>query len=80
MLFRSPDAGAFPSYHPFAPTDALVKPAKVNGLLYVDLGPVFQAARPQRLFFRRDEHWNAPGQALAADHVAALVRERGLLK
>ena len=78
--FEHPDAAAFPSYHPFALTDALAAPAKANGLVFVDLGPVFAAARPQRLYFRRDEHWNAAGQALAADHVAALVRERGLLR
>ena len=78
--FKHPDAAAFPAYRPFALTDALAGPAKANGLAYVDLGPLFHAARPQRLFFRRDEHWNSLGQALAADHVAAQVREQGLLK
>ena len=78
--FEHPDRAAFPSYHPLALTDALVESAKANGLLDVDLGPVFQAARPQRLFFRRDEHWNALGQAVAAERVAARIRDRGLLK
>ena len=78
--FEHPDAGAFPSYHPLALSDALAGPADTNGLVYVDLGPLFRAALPQRLFFRRDEHWNAVGQALAAERVAALVRARGLLK
>ena len=78
--FEHPDPSAFPSYQPFALTDALARPARAQGLLYVDLGPVFRGALPQRLYFRRDEHWNAPGQALAAETVAAFVRAEGLLK
>lgn len=78
--FEHPDPKAFPSYQPFALTDALARAARAQGLPFVDLGPVFGGALPQRLYFRRDEHWNAQGQALAAETVAAFVRAEGLLK
>ncbi|HVQ28041.1 MAG TPA: SGNH/GDSL hydrolase family protein [Vicinamibacteria bacterium] len=78
--FEHPDTSRFPAYRPFALTDALAGPASAHGLVVLDLAPVFGAALPQRLYFRRDEHWNAAGQALAAEHVAALVKARGLLK
>lgn len=78
--FEHPDATAFPAYRPSALTDALAEPAGRNGLVSLDLYPTFAEALPQRLFFRRDEHWNATGQALAAEQVAAFVRARGLWK
>ena len=78
--FEHPDPKAFSAYRPSNLTDALAEPAARAGLVFLDLYPTFAAALPERLFFRRDEHWNAAGQALAADHVAALVRARGLWK
>ena len=78
--FEHPDPSAFPSAPAARRPDALARPARAQGLLYVDLGPVFRGALPQHLYFRRDEHWNAPGQALAAETVAAFVRAEGLLK
>ena len=76
--FDHPDPAEFPEYRPSALTDALAIAATRRGLAFLDLFPVFHAsARP--LYLRADEHWNAAGQALAADQLAALVRSRGLL-
>jgi lysophospholipase L1-like esterase len=75
--FERPDTASFPEYRPRAATDALSAAAERSGLVYLDLYPVFRAS-PKRLYFHADEHWNAEGQALAAQLAAALLRERGL--
>jgi SSS family transporter len=77
--FEHPDRERFPAYRPSALTDALTLAAERNGWTYLNLFPVYEAALPAHLYFRRDEHWNARGQDLAAEQVAALVRARGLL-
>jgi hypothetical protein len=77
--YEPPDPARFPDYRPSALTDALAVPAIRHGWPHLDLYPIFAAARPERLYFQGDEHWNARGQDLAAAHVAALVRARGLL-
>ena len=77
--FEHPDRERFPAYRPSALTDVLTLAAERNGWTYLDLYPVYEAALPARLYFQRDEHWNARGQDLAAEQVAALVRARGLL-
>ena len=75
--FDHPDPQEFPDYRPSALTDALVCGPAAQGLHFLDL---FRCSgkRPP-LYFRADEHWNAVGQRLAADQVAALIRARGLL-
>lgn len=47
-------------------------------LPYLDLLPAFRAAAPQRLYRPRDTHWNAAGNRLAGDRLAAFLRSRGL--
>jgi lysophospholipase L1-like esterase len=78
--FVHPDPAEFPAYRPSALTDALTGAAERHGLAFLDLFPAFQQARPRELYFHDDEHWNAAGQSLAADHVALVVRARGLFE
>jgi hypothetical protein len=76
--FPHPDPVEFPDYRPSALTDALSEGAARRGLPFLDLFPVFRGtARP--LYFRADEHWNADGQRLAAEQLAALIAARDLL-
>jgi hypothetical protein len=46
-------------------------------LPYLDLLPAFRAAAAQRLYRPRDTHWNAAGNRLAGDRLAAFVARRG---
>lgn len=74
------DATAFPDYRRDALTSALARIAKRNGLSYLDLYPQFRTAGADSLYYRRDEHWNDAGQALAADLTSALVIAKGWLR
>jgi len=76
--FPHPDSREFPSYRPSALTDVLAEDAARRGLVFLDLFPVFRESA-QPLYFSADEHWNAEGQRLAAEQLAALLVARGLL-
>jgi hypothetical protein len=73
------DPRAFPEYRRTALTDALSDIARRNGLRSLDLYPVFAEAGADALYLHGDEHWNAAGQALAAERTAELVLREGLL-
>jgi hypothetical protein len=57
----------------------LAETAARKGYVFLDLQPLFRSSA-QRLYFRADEHWNAAGQRLAAEQLAALIQARGLLE
>jgi hypothetical protein len=73
--FPHPDPAEFPDYRPSALTDALSEAAARRGLIFLDLYPVFRES-PRPLYLRADEHWNAEGQRLAAEQLAALIAAR----
>lgn len=76
------DPAPYPDYQPESQTQALVKIAAGLGLPYLDLFPLFREARDCRaLFFGHgDDHWNAAGQAMAAEATARWLAKLGLLK
>ena len=73
------DPGAFPAYRREALTRVLSGIAERSGLRYLDLYPHFRAAGADALYYRHDEHWNAAGQALAAELTKGLVLSQRLL-
>jgi hypothetical protein len=53
---------------------ALLQRLTAAGIATVDLLPAFRAASSTpRLYRRRDTHWSAAGNALAAQHIAAFL-------
>jgi len=77
---RSVDVAKYPAYKRSAITDAMAGAAAAAGLPVVNLFPVFRAEDASRLFLHEtDDHWNAAGQEVAAEQVAAFLREKGLL-
>jgi hypothetical protein len=53
--------------------DRLRRLGDAEGVTVVDLLPVFRAAHDPSLYYPRDGHWTAKGQALAADALTAPV-------
>jgi hypothetical protein len=52
-----------------------------QGILYLDLTPVFRAhaAQGEQLYFRYDAHWNECGHALVAQTIYQYLLESGLM-
>ena len=63
------------------PDRRLARLATARGIPVLDLLSTLRdaASRGERLYFRRDIHWNALGHAVAADTVSRFVRDEGLL-
>jgi hypothetical protein len=68
------------AYRPEALTDVLAGIAERRGFEYVDLFRLFRAAPARKLFFATDPHWNAAGQALAAEAARNKIVADGLLR
>lgn len=71
----SPDSrGSIPSPR----AEALRRIASELDVDYLDLTPLFRrhAAREALLYYRQDTHWTPAGRRLAADTIAAFLRER----
>lgn len=68
------DPARFPRYRRSGATDAVVEAAGAAGVPVVDLFPTFAAAK-EPLYLDVDGHWNARGQALAADAVVDRLLE-----
>ncbi len=65
------DFGQFPAYRPENLSAAVAGIGESLHIDAVNLFPVYQASRPERLYFSDgDNHWNDAGQALAAEVVA----------
>lgn len=71
----------YPNYVPSRLTDAVVTLGEQAGFTVVNLFSYFAANDPASLYFRGgDDHWNAQGQAFAAQIVADFAQDQGLLK
>jgi hypothetical protein len=68
------------SYRPETLTDVLCGIAESHGFEYVNLFRPFRDAGADRLYFRRDGHWNAAGQALAVNLAMKKVVADALLR
>jgi lysophospholipase L1-like esterase len=68
-----------PAYEPTAATDAVAAGARAASVPVVDLFGPFDELGGETVFHRFDDHWNPTGQDLAAELVARLVVEQGLL-
>ena len=60
-------------YRPDGLTGVLARLAREAGIEYVDLFKTFQAGGAGNLYYPRDEHWNVPGQRLAATESAKVI-------
>jgi lysophospholipase L1-like esterase len=68
------DRADYPDYAPRNLTAPLASAARALGLPYLDLFDVYRRADANALYFRGgDDHWNAAGQRLAAEHMARVV-------
>jgi hypothetical protein len=67
-------------YRPDALTDALSDIARRHAFEYVDLFQPFRDAGASGLYFPADGHWNAAGQALAAELAMKRIVTHGLLR
>lgn len=75
------DTGKYPNYDRRLLTQSLVRIADRLEVPYVDLFDSFASEDCNALFFHHgNNHWNARGQALAADRVAELIRSRRTLE
>jgi hypothetical protein len=75
----------YPEVHrPEARGDAMLEEwGEARGVVVLDLVPAFRKAfqeTGERYHYRRDKHWNAGGHRLAAETLAALLGEKGLLE
>ena len=71
----------YPNYVPSRLTDAVVTLGDQVGFDVVNLFSHFAANDPASLYFRGgDDHWNAQGQAFAAQIVADFIEDQGLLE
>ncbi len=76
----SVDPAKYPTHDPTRLTSLLAEMAERNHLQFVSLFDTLHEAPGERLFFRfGDGHWNAAGQKKAAERVATVIAERGLL-
>jgi lysophospholipase L1-like esterase len=77
---RRVDPAKYPAYRRSAITDAMAEAAAAAGLPCVDLFPVFREGDANRLYLHEtDDHWNAAGQDLAAERMAAYLLSKGLV-
>lgn len=63
------------AYDPRRPQSVFVRLFERSDIPLLDLTPSFEAAlrRGERLYFRRDRHWNASGHRLAAEEIGRFV-------
>lgn len=68
------DRAEYPDYDPRNLTAPLASAARVLGLPYLDLFESYRSVDANALYFHGgDDHWNAAGQRLAAEHMARIV-------
>ena len=76
----SVDPSKYPTYDPTRLTSLLAEMAERNHLQFVNLRETLHEDPGERLFFRfGDAHWTASGQRKAAERLATIIAERGLL-
>lgn len=74
------DRARYPDYDPTRLSGTMVEIARRNDVPVLDLFPVFEGEDVNALFLRGgDDHWNAAGQALAADAAAGFLLGEELL-
>jgi hypothetical protein len=59
--------------------DRLGAALRAEGIVHIDLRPVFRANRDPYLYLRDDTHWDAHAVEIAAQHVAAELGRHGLV-
>ena len=75
------DTERWPDYSPSSKTDLLSRIAEGTGTPYLDLWPPFRERCDEGLYFTKvDDHWNARGQAVAAELCAEAILAGGLLE
>ena len=74
------DSVRFPDYRRSNNTDILQRIAVDHQMPFINLFSPFRDAGPEKLYFRRDDHWNDEGQALAAQEVQDYILTHGLLR
>ena len=60
-------------YRPAGLTELAARLARDAGIEYLDLFKAFEAGGAGNLYYPRDEHWNVPGQRLAATEIAKVI-------
>jgi len=71
------DKKRYPQYNPSRLTDTVVAIAEMHRVKYLNLYPNFRRADPRTLYLKGgDDHWNAAGQALAAELAAKFIVDR----
>jgi len=75
------DAAAYPGYDPAFLSDRMQALAEEQGAPCLNLRNHFLAHGAAALYWKmEDNHWNDEGQRIAAERLAAFLRERGLVR